>query len=161
MSSFDIWGMHVLHSDLSTHNARGSPGLVCTTEYCAIPGRVSLHAGLWAGPGYLWTTVAWMCCSWTYLDWDLCCNRACLQTGAWASPWRVYTTDSCASHGLVSSTGAWAAPGCVSSNSSTGALAAPGCVNTTESCAAPRRVYFTGALAALGCVYTSGAEFLL
>ncbi len=38
--------MPVLHSDLSTHCARASPGLLWTTESCAAPGRVSSKAEL-------------------------------------------------------------------------------------------------------------------
>ncbi len=31
----------VLHSDLFTHFALASPGLVCTTKFCVAPGRLS------------------------------------------------------------------------------------------------------------------------
>ncbi len=132
----------MLHSELSTTVSE------LHLDLCALQCPV-LHLG-----GFLcrrtlsccvWTTVAYSTCAASGLNYihytDLCCTRKCLWTGAWPSPGRIYTTDSCSAPGRVSSTGAWAAPECVSSVSSTGALASLGRVHTTESCAAPRRVY--------------------
>jgi hypothetical protein len=155
--------MPVLHSDLSTHCARTSVGLVCTTESCAGHGRVS-STRPWAGffnkaLSWTWTCLEKKACCKSsllvlllesgliYIHYrHMCCTWTCLHTGAWASPGRVYTTDSCAAPRPVSSTGA---------------LAAPGRFHSTESCASHRCVYFTGASAAPGRVYTSSTELLL